>query len=293
MKKQFLDIHNQQKNPAPVNRWFVQRHDFFVRNVFKEFYKSYSDFTAIYKEYLESGLISFDQIEQLVGAGEDRGLWRLKDHCHQLWRAARLEFGPRNDFFLDWLIGSIFHEAMKLKENIYIISRYVPQVRDEIKGLHETHGGIGSPGEWQRFLSSANQEIPKQAENLAFLFGRAVYLLRAEVISQGENVLLLRYFFENPHVVKELWSESLSEIFTDLFSGRPEQGYCLVGKSYLDGHWHQQALAAYSAALELNGKCDDAIRRISQVRLILRHTANAFQQAAFRENTPRSCENTG
>ena len=278
MRKQFYKIPESQDNPAPVNRWFLQRRDFFVRNVFEEFYKSYRSFTAIYEQYLHDEKISFAEMEQLVGVEKNKGLWLLKDHCHQLWRDAGPQPGRQNSFFLDWLIGSIFHEAMKLKENIYIVSRYVPLAR-EINGLEGRERVTGNPDEWQRFLTSANREIPKQVENLAFLFGRAAYLFREEIIIQGENMLLLRYFFENPQVLKELWSESLDEIFADLFTGSPEQGYCLVGKSYLEGHWHEQALAAYSAALKLNNKCDEALRRISQVRLVLHHTAEAMQQA--------------
>ena len=279
MKKQFYNIPEQQKNQAPINRWFVQRQDFFVKDVFKEFYNSYTGFTAIYERYLDSEHILFADIAQLVGPEKNKGLWLLKDLCHQLWRDDQPRPGRENSFFLDWLIGSIFHEAMKLKENVYIISRYIPLGR-ELDGLPGREAVTGNGNEWQRFLTSANLEIPKQVENLAFLFGRAAYLLREEVISQGENMLLLRYFFENPQMVKELWSESLDEIFADLFAGGPEHGYCLVGKSYLDGHWHEQAQAAYSAALKLNKKCDDALRRISQVRVILRHSAEAIHPAS-------------
>ncbi len=272
MKKQFYNIPEQPDDPVPLNRWFCRRQDFFVKNVFREFFKSYRGFTVIYEQYPDCGQITFADIEQLVGAESNKGLWLLKNQCHQLWRHGGLQPGRENSFFLDWLIGSLFHEAMKLKENIYIISRYVP-IAHEIDDLPGREEVTGNPAEWQRFLSSARREIPKQVENLAFLFGRAAYFLRRELINQGENMLLLRYFFENPDMLKELWSESLEEIFTDLFPAGPEYGYCLVGKSYLDGHWHEQALAAYSAALKLNKKCDDALRRISQLRVILRNNA--------------------
>lgn len=276
---QIHNIKNKSKNSAPVNRWFLQRQDFFIRNIFKEFYQSYNQFSAVYKQRLDSGQIIFGDIEQLVGTEKSKGLWLLKDCCHQLWRDTGLQPGRHNSFFLDWLAGSIFHEAMKLKENIYIISRYIPLAR-EISELHGREAVTGNSIEWERFLASANQEIPKQMENLAFLFGRAIYLLREELFIQGENMLLLRYFFENQDIVKKLWSESLEEIFNDLFSGRPEQGYCLIGKSYLDGHWYEQSLAAYSSALKLNKKCDDALRRISQLRLISHHTEELMRAAS-------------
>ena len=264
----------QQSSVVSSNRWFARRRDFFVKNVFEGFYKNRIFFIQLYDRYNNTGQISFSDIAELVGVENHKGLWLLKDRCHQLWRDGESRFDS-NGFFLDWVVGSLFHEAVKLKENIYMFHFYAPQA-DEIKQqiIDERMAG---DAQCLKFMEGTGAEIRKQMDNLALLCGRANYLLRAMLASQSDNVLLIRYLIERKDVVRELWSESLEELFYDMFPGGPEQGFCLAGKNYLDGHWHDRALMAYSAALEINPKCDDALRRISQIKLTLRHKEEVGQ----------------
>jgi hypothetical protein len=265
----------QQQSPAvSPNRWFAQRRDFFVKNVFEGFYKNRTFFIGLYDRYNNTGQISFSDIAELVGVENHKGLWLVKDRCHQLWRDGESRF-DNNGFFLDWVVGSLFHEAVKLKENIYMFHFYAPQA-DEIKQQFKNEI-MGSDAACLRFMEGTEAEIRKQMDNLALLFGRANYLLRSMLVSQSGNVLLIRYLIERKDVVQELWSESLEELFDDMFPGGPEQGFCMAGKNYLDGHWHDRALMAYSAALEINPKCDDALRRISQIKITLRHKEEVEQ----------------
>ena len=259
----------QQQFPAvSSNRWFARRRDFFIKNVFEGFYKSRTFFIELYDRYNNTGKISFSDIAELVGVENHKGLWLLKDRCHQLWRDGETRLDS-NGFFLDWVVGSLFHEAVKLKENIYMFHFYAP-LADEIKKQFKNER-MASDAACLKFMEGTGPEIRKQMDNLALLLGRANYLLRAMLAGQSDNVLLLRYLIERKDVVRELWSESLEDLFGDMFYGGPEQGFCLAGKNYLDGHWYDRALMAYTAALEINPKCDDALRRISQIKVMLRH----------------------
>jgi hypothetical protein len=186
----------------------------------------------------------------LVGSETRRGpLWRLKDDCHRLWREADVR-EEMNGCLLDWVMGSLFHEAMKLKENSYISQYYQPRV-EKMTGAGS--GGLATCGlEFERFMQGAAKEISSQVENLSLLFGRANYLLRLLMSEQSENVILLRYLIENEQVVVQLWSESLRELFADMFAGAPEQGFCAAAKSYEADHWQEQAFAAWARAREIN-----------------------------------------
>ena len=59
---------------------------------------------------------------------DDRGkscLYRLKQMCHELFRNAD-EASYKKKFY-DITVGYIFHEAMKIRENIYQLEYYKPQ----------------------------------------------------------------------------------------------------------------------------------------------------------------------
>ena len=244
------------------NKWFAERRDLFIKKMVQEFYETFSCFLTAYKQYLADNKISFEAIERLVGSETEKGfLWQLKDRCHQLWR----DENPKDDLngcLFDWVIGSIFHEAMKLKENIYM-SQYYGPLAEEMRSSHTASTVKFCGVECKRFMEKIASEMNRQVENLGFMFGRANYLLRTMITNHTDNPILLRFLFENSAITDELWSESLNEIFADMF-GDPETGFCAAAKSYLQGQWHEKALQAYTKALDLNDKCEEAINFIDK-----------------------------
>ncbi|MEJ2032721.1 MAG: hypothetical protein P8Y63_06735 [Deltaproteobacteria bacterium] len=284
------------------NRWFEERRSLRVRELLKEFHETYNRFLALYDRYIGSGLVAFEEIERLVGSESRKGhLWRLKDSCHRLWR----EVDPReelNGCLLDWMMGSLFHEAMKLKENAYVYQFYRPlaekmtvsqkpqdsrDIGRESNKLHNVtcrqsgflpdRQKMTVPGsgellicgmEHKRFMKRTAREICKQMENLSLMFGRANYLLRLMMAEQAHNLILLRYLIENENVVIQLWSESLTELFGDLFSGAPEEGFCAAARSYMADQWQERALATYEQALAIRPDCEEARRRVLQLKAL-------------------------
>ncbi|RJX28215.1 MAG: hypothetical protein C4531_12480 [Desulfurivibrio sp.] len=258
------------------NRWFAGRRDFFVTSMLKGFYRTASGFLQIYQDYLKTGSVPYDEIDKLVGTENRKGcLWRLKDDCHQLWRHGDAAF-ELNGSLLDWIVGSLFHEAMKLKENIYLFEFYAPLAHDR-KGVWRQEIQHFCGGECRRFMERISHEVDRQMENLGFMFGRAIYLLRTMLPTQAHNPLLLRYLIEHRDVVGELWSESLDDIFKDMFHGVPESGYCLAAQSYFDGNWYEKSLDACQEALRLNAHCDEAMQRRGQLEALLRKTKENHQ----------------
>ncbi len=232
------------------NRWYSARRDYFTKNLFRGFHHTMKGFLDIYQRYLHSGHISYQDLDRLVGSENNKGsLWLLKDHCHQLWQQS--ETLPEiNGYLLDWLIGSIFHEAMKLKENIYLHKYYGPLAQGLQHEADETtiHCGF----ECQRLMERILKEAASQLEDIGMMFGRANYLLRITLPSLKNNRLLLRYLVEHEEMATELWAEPLADIFSEIFAGKGDEGYCQAARSYQEGLWWQEAAATYKKALELN-----------------------------------------
>ena len=76
------------------------------------------------------GELSFGEVQELVWDTEDAVLFRLKERSHALFRRARgeSEVMMRREALFDLAVGSLFHEAMKFRENFYQRSVYGPKV---------------------------------------------------------------------------------------------------------------------------------------------------------------------
>lgn len=250
------------------NNWLEDRRDLFVCNLLREFYKTYSSFLALYEAYIASQELSFADVEHLVGSESSKGsLWRLKDRCHQLWRAA----DPKRDLhgcLLDWMLGSLFHEAMKLKENVYMYQFYGPVAQEMAAHEHDRQARFAALDSRQ-FMKRTFEEIQRQMDTMGAKFVEANHLIRLMLPVQSGNALLVRYLLEHDPVTADLWAEPLEEVLASMYEGAPEVGYMLGANSYLQGHWHEKALEAFQKALFLNPSLDEARRQIHQLRAII------------------------
>lgn len=263
-----------------ANEWFAKRRDFFVTSMVQGFSHTQGSFLKIYQEYMGSGTVPYDKVDHLVGSENRKGrLWRLKDECHNLWSEAD-PASELNGCLLDWVIGSLFHEAMKLKENIYLFQFYGPMAKGiKVDGKVEMQKFCGFDCHY--FMERVSAEISRQMENMGLMFGRANYLLRIMMPSLSGNCLLLRFLLEQRQQVQELWCESLEEIFADMFPEGAEKGFCLAGKSYFAGNWYDRAFAAYQEALQVNSTCDEALHRSFQLRAMLNKDEEELQERRF------------
>lgn len=281
-----------------VNGWFEGRRDYFLRRLVEEFFRLTRSFRDVYIVYLDcrhpggdacSDLMDAQAGEQraliwsglagMVGSESSKGpLWKLKDLCHLLWpdREEQDVLGS----LLDWLIGSIFHETMKLKENIYLLNRYGPAAcRLKTKPLELKpsfgHGSAASPSlgsiiDVHGMINRASADAVAQMEHTAFLFNHALYMLRVMLPDLVGNMLVIRLLVEQEGLVANMWGEELEEIFQDLFYGDAAEGFCAAGRSYLGAQWFVQALKVYQRALAVNPTCDEAITRMVQLQAVVR-----------------------
>ncbi len=283
--------------------WFEQRRDFFIRQVFDDFFQIISTFQELYTVYLacrqpgaqgcadllnrkseELRIQIWDKLTSMVGTEMDRGpLWRLKDLCHRLWPE---DEHPRNfeGSLIDWLIGSIFHEAMKLKENIYILNSYGPagfkfsEPESSNRGAGLLRRDISVPRlarmmDINGLIKRIVGDVISQMEQLAFLFGQTGYMLRTMVSGLSQNMLLIRFLVEQEDAVRTLWGEGMDDVFADMFYGSAEQGFCAAGRSYLNGQWYSHALAMYQRAGDIDPGCDEAVAKIYQLQTIIRRNS--------------------
>ncbi len=283
------------------NRWFAQRRDFFVRQLINDFFAVTLSFQDTYLVYLEcrspralvcADLLDeqgdeqrrqlWDRLARMVGTENDKGpLWLLKDLCHQVWPEAHHEQDVSGSL-LDWLVGSIFHETMKLKENIYLLNRYGPaacRIKDRPLDVgYSFRSGVpavpvnrlGNMVDMNGLITRAAADAVSQMDQIAFLFSHASYMLRVQLPIFAVNSLIVRLLVEQEETVQLLWGESVEDLFIDMFYSDVAEGFCTAGRSYLNGQWFARALKMYQRALAVDSTCDEAVTRVIQLQAIVR-----------------------
>ncbi len=235
--------------------WLKGRRELFFKDLVKDFIHAFNQFKLL-EEKFSPLTLHYPLLQELVGTEARKGiLWILKDNSHCLWKDASPEDDP-HAFFFDWMAGTIFHEAMKLKENIYLVEKYRPSMERALElGINTSY--------WQRcgvFIKAATQDIAGGMERLECLFDQASEQLRLLIVKHRENALLLRFILERQDLVNQVWKDKggARGILQLMFPEGLDQAYCTVGESYLEGSWYAQAREAFARALEINPHCIEA-----------------------------------
>jgi hypothetical protein len=114
-----------------------------------------SDFVRLLHEFLaahrelgaalscgDAAGLSFASIADVVGDDERSVLYRLKRDSHDLFRSEGLASAAvRREVLFDLAVGSLFHEAMKLRESLYQREVYAPR----LASLREAAEGESDP----------------------------------------------------------------------------------------------------------------------------------------------------
>ncbi len=230
--------------------WLADRRDLYVRNIVKDFFQSYDFFQDIETKFQDQGL-TYEGMEQWVGTQENRGmLWQLKDLSHDLWQNAEPDKNP-DTFMFDWMIGTLFHEAMKLKENLYVLVNYRPawnSLRFPENGNHDPHDKCPS------FFNEITDEIYRCIKRIRCLYDKSIKTLQAIVAQEKDNALLIRYILDEKKQHPEQWlsRDGLGTMLDKLFPDGIHEAYMIAGESYLEGSWYAEAKNAFEKALQIN-----------------------------------------
>jgi len=281
--------------------WFEQRRNHFVRLLVGDFFLLVESFQQMYGVYLDcrnsqgqccADLLSpeteaargqiWSRLTLMIGTEVEKGqLWKLKDLCHLVWPKQEQE--QKYDVhgsLIDWLLGSVFHETMKLKENIYLLNTYGPAaVRMEESHSTQSMQLLRPSGPFPQLSSMIDVEalvrriaddVVSQMEQIGFLLGQANFILRMMMPELASNMLVVRLLVEEEERVLRVWGESIEELFTDMFFGDAAQGFCAAGRNYLSGQWFPQSLDMYKRALQADKDCDEAKAKVAHLQAMLK-----------------------
>ncbi len=288
MPRQNMNTQNGQEQEGGKSAWFEGRRDHFLCQVVMDFFSFAQSFIRLYEEYLACGRLEagrlrmdllatrtgenrqriWEQLAHMIGSETGKGeLWQLKDLCHQIW-PGQDQSGSVHGALLDWLVGSVFHEAMKLKENIYLLNTYGPAAR-RLRRLSPRDPALprlSAMVDVESLVGSIAGDAARQVEHLAILVGQASCILRILLPELAGNPLLVRLLVEEEDQVRTVWGEEVGDVLADMFQGSAARGFCAAGRSYREGQWYEQARAMYGRALQCDPENREARQQLDRLK---------------------------
>ncbi len=218
---------------------------------------SHIAFQEILKKH-EKGSLQYSDIVHWV---DDKGqtlLYDLKEQCHYLFRDRGKGPRHRNEWLLDLVIGSIFHEAMKLKENIYQLEIYRPRYLQHKLEARKTEYEKDYIQQFERIISRAEQGVVDGFEETQSLFRDAMAQLIDIFKEHSKNTYFVRFLLEHQTLLQRVYgSNRMREIFDLLFEKGLIDAYDLAGRSYLQSEHYDLASTYFVKGLKLDSRSND------------------------------------
>ncbi|MUM77184.1 hypothetical protein GKC30_06015 [Pseudodesulfovibrio sp. F-1] len=253
--------------------WIQAKHPEFVRDLFKFFCQACETLERQMEGFDTDGTVQFEVLRDIVGTEMDKGLlWRMKDTAHHVFRND--PHGQLGGRLLDWAIGYIFHETIKLKEDAYQKENYAPWFHVQIKGdpgSADAEQDVAS----QLFLvlSQTEESMRREIARIRFIMAKCRQLLPGYLHRHSDNVLLARYIFSQNGLVRSVFRDEYEGLIQAIYGDEPERMYVLASQSLRMGGWIEEAVQALDKAREEN-PCS---RIVLQEKKIIDNWADGMQ----------------
>ena len=209
-------------------------------------------FQEIFKKYKE-GRLRFSDIGVWVDDKGKSPLYNLKEQCHSFFRYKGKKPIHKNEWLLDLVIGSIFHEAMKLRENIYQMEVYRPRYLQYKLKAGKSAYEKDYLQQFERIILKTKQGVAEGMEETRSLFHDAMAQLIDLFKEDAKNTFLVRFLLENLTLLQKVYgSKKAKEIFDLMFKKGFLDAYQLAGQSYLQSEHYDLSSNYFLKALKID-----------------------------------------
>ena len=234
---------------AMSKNWLQSKHDSFVRDVLRDFCQIASALETHFSEYDASGSVSFHFFDDILGRQNSKGLlWRLKDTSHLLFRnEERTDLSVLGEY-LDWALGYIFHECIKLKEDAYQHMNYKPRFRQlrQSQDLTPEEQHIGT--ELYAVITQTSESIEREVRRVRFILFHCKRMFILYLPLHRENPLLARFLYAQNDLLRSVFKGYADELLEAVYTDGMHRMYDLAAQSLEEGGWTAEAAAARALA---------------------------------------------
>jgi hypothetical protein len=186
----------------------------------------------------KEGHLYFSNIEEFVDDKSKSCLFRLKEMCHELFRNS--DEASYKEKLYDITVGYVFHEAMKLRENLYQLEFYRPNYDKVSNQLTDTEKKIVR--EIEGLIKKAQSKLKEGIKEVKILTIELVGQLKDLIKLYRYNYLLPRFLFENEKTLVSIYGKKgLERILNDLYGEGRAALMLRAAKSYLESEYYDLA----------------------------------------------------
>lgn len=211
-----------------------------MRNLEKKQIDMVKESICVYEKYKEcrtlfkAGALCFADIEEFV---DDKGkscLYRLKEVCHALYRNS--ETVDYRESLYHMTVGYIFHEAMKIRENLYQVEHYRPNLNKNGERFTEIEKKVYR--EIVTLSRKADKRLKEGLKEVRTLLNELVVQMKGLLRLYRNNYLLPRFLFENERGFTALYGKKgFESLLEDLYSDGRIALMEKAAKSYLKSEY--------------------------------------------------------
>lgn len=236
-----------------MSQWIRANREAFERDVLQDFCLAYRQLDEQFQRLNSSGSLSFPVLRTLMGENMNKGLlWRLKDKAHHLLRGA--EGYTSTGLLLDWTLGYIFHECMKLMEDAHQFQYYVPRL-SAFSGQQLPHEVAELLGNLLQIQYQTEESIKREAGRLQSLFLQCRKLFCLYFADQPEHRPLARFLYDRSDLVREVFQEDYPTLLRMTYGNEPERLYIEAALSLMESAREESSRHAIQHALSINPNC--------------------------------------
>jgi len=185
---------------------------------------------------------------------DDRGkssLYRLKQMSHELFRNA--EEASYREKFYDITVGYIFHEAMKLRENVYQLEYYKPQYETLVNSDELTALEKKIIHEFDVLIHKAERRLKEGLKEARTLLKDLVAQLKDLLKLYRNNYLLPRFILENEKALVKIYGKKgFAELLNEMYQyGRTTLIY-RAAQSYLESEYYGCARLLFQKVVNMD-----------------------------------------
>jgi len=254
-------------------KWIQKKLPEFVRDILREFCLTSVALEKGFAYYEQNNQIQFEFLHDLLGSEMNKGpLWRLKDMAHVL-----AEYEIKSPFLvklIDWTMGYVFHECVKLKEDAYQQTQYRPwfqslkQVRisqPEVKNIVD---------ELFQVINQTSESISREVKRIKFLQYQLRQLFILYLPYHRENELLARFIFAQNQLIQTVFKHSYDKLLKNIYQDDLAMLYLLAAQSLRKGGWFQQAEQAITLGLQINPQHKECLQEAKIIASRLKKVGN-------------------
>lgn len=213
--------------------------------------RSYIQFKSIYEKY-KSNALKFDDLDKFVTDKDPTlPLFNLKESCHMLFRHQGEENCRDEEKLLDLAVGSIFHEAMKIRECLYQLEVYRPrytQIRNRL-GTSEYERGLLQG--FEKIGIRAERRLAESMAEAKRLFQYTLKQLADLLPGYRDNSVLMRFLLQNKDLLQRAFGKRKGmKVIAEIFPGGLDEAYEVEGKGYLESEHYDLAAEFFYQALK-------------------------------------------